>query len=388
MNEPEISRRAMLKGSAALAALVALGFPLETLEVEAAAGEEIVPWFDQPPPFPGSPEQVATQLVWEELGDQLTWNEKFFTVQHYGQWLVIREPDWRLAVSGLVQQPLSLTLADLRARPRQEVTFTLECSGNHGFPFFTGGIGTAVWAGTPLAPLLRQAGPLPEGTEVVFWGADAGPEKIGDQTVTEQFARSMSLADALDPNILLCYEMNGAPLHPAHGFPIRLIAPGWYGVANVKWLVRIEVLNTRYEGRFMGRDYVTQRTVQQGSRQVTRFTSVGRARLKSAPARVVRGTQYRVEGVAWGAPVGRVEVRIDGGPWIPANIVDEDPGGGFVWRRWSLDWGQPAPGEHTVTSRAFDTSGRIQPAPDDPVIANKLTYWESNGQITRRVRIA
>src|SRR5215216_3203250 len=288
MNEREISRRAMLKGSAALAALVAFGFPLEALEVEAAAGEEIIPWLDQPPPFPGPPEQVATQLVWEELGTQLTWNEKFFTVQHNGQWLVIREPDWRLEVDGLVQKPLSLTLADLRARPRQQVTFTLECSGNHGFPFFTGGIGTAHWAGTPLAPLLREAGPLPQGTEVVFWGADA-----------------------LDPNILLCYEMNGAPLHPAHGFPLRLIAPGWYGVANVKWLVRIELLNTRYEGRFMGRDYVTQRTVQQSGRQVTRFTSVGRARLKSAPARVVRGTQYRVEGVAWGAPIGRVEVRID-----------------------------------------------------------------------------
>src|SRR6266542_1614592 len=387
MNEREISRRAMLKGSAALAALVALGFPLEALEVEAAAGEEIVPWLDQPPPFPGSPDQVATQLVWEELGAQLTWNEKFFTVQHNGHWLVIREPDWRLAVGGLVQQPLVFTLAELRARPRQEVTFTLECSGNHGFPFFTGGIGTAHWAGTPLAPLLREAGPLPQGMEVVFWGADAGPAKVGDQTVTEQFARSMSLADALDPNILLCYEMNGAPLHPAHGFPVRLIAPGWYGVANVKWLTRIELLNTRYEGRFMGRDYVTQRTVQQDGQTSTRFTSVGRARLKSAPARVVRGAQYRIEGVAWGAPIGRVEVRIDGGSWLPASIVDEDQGGGFVWRRWSLDWGQPTSGEHTVTSRAFDTSGRVQPAPDDPVIANKLTYWESNGQITRRVRI-
>ena len=181
---------------------------------------------------------------------------------------MIREPDWRLAVGGLVQQPLALTLAELRARPRQEVIFTLECSGNHGFPFFTGGIGTAHWAGTPLAPLLREAGPLPQGTEVVFWGADAGPGPVGDQTVTEQFARSMSLADALDPNILLCYEMNGAPLHPAHGFPVRLIAPGWYGVANVKWLARIEVLNTRYEGRFMARDYVTQRTVQQDGQDV------------------------------------------------------------------------------------------------------------------------
>jgi len=387
MNECEISRRAMLKGSAGLAALVALGFPLEALRVEPAAGEEVIPWLDQPPPFPGPPEQVATQLVWEELGSQLTPNEKFFTVQHYGQWLVIREQDWRLEVDGLVVKPMSLTLAELRARPRQQVTFTLECSGNHGFPFFTGGIGTAVWAGTPLAPLLREAGWQPKATEVVFWGTDAGPVQVRDQTVTEQFARSMSLADALDPNILLCYEMNGAPLHPAHGFPVRLIAPGWYGVANVKWLVRIELLNARYEGRFMGRDYVTQRTVQHGGRNVTRFTSVGRTLLKSAPARVVRGAQYRIEGVAWGAPIGWVEVRIDGGPWLPAYIVDADPRGGFAWRRWGLDWGQPTAGEHTVTSRAFDKSGRAQPAPDDPVIANKLTYWESNGQITRRVRI-
>jgi DMSO/TMAO reductase YedYZ molybdopterin-dependent catalytic subunit len=136
MNQREISRRALLKGSATLTALVALGFPLEVLEAQAAAGEQVIPWLDQPPPFPGPPEQVATQLVWEQLGSYLTWNEKFFTVQHYGQWLVIREPDWRLEIDGLVQRPQVLTLAQLRARPRQQVAFTLECSGNHGFPFF------------------------------------------------------------------------------------------------------------------------------------------------------------------------------------------------------------------------------------------------------------
>jgi len=387
MDKHEISRRTLLQGSAALAGLVALGFPLEALEVAAAAGETIVPWLDQPPPFPGSPDDVATQLVWEEVDALLTWNEKFFTVQHYGKAPSVSEPGWRLAVSGMVQKPLALTLAELRTRTRQEVVFTLECSGNHGFPFVTGNIGTAHWAGAPLAVLLREAGPLPGGTEVIFWGADHGPGQVGGQTVTEQFARSMSLADALDPNILLCYQMNGAPLHPAHGFPLRLIAPGWYGVANVKWLMRIEVLDRRYEGRFMGRDYVTQRIVEQDGQKSTRFTSVGRALLKSAPARVVRGAQYRVEGVAWGAPIGRVEVRIDGGAWLPATIIDADAGGGFAWRRWRLEWGHPGSGEHTVSSRAFDTSGRVQPAPDDPLIATKVTYWESNGQITRRIRI-
>ena len=132
---------------------------------------------------------------------------------------------------------------------------------------------------------------------------------------------------------------------------------------------------------------MTQRKAQQDGREVVRFTSVGRALLKSAAARVVRGAQYRVEGVAWGAPISRVEVRIDNGPWLPATMVEADAGGGFAWRRWRLDWGQPASGEHTVSSRAFDTSGRVQPAPEDPPIATKLTYWESNGQVTRRVRI-
>src|SRR4029079_14172154 len=98
---------------------------------------------------------------------------------------------------------------------------------------------------TPLARLLREAGPLPEGTEVIFWGADAGPVKAGEQTVTAQLARSMSLADALDPNILLCYEMNGAPLHPAHGFPVRLIAPGWDRGGKVKVLEAIALPNHR-----------------------------------------------------------------------------------------------------------------------------------------------
>jgi DMSO/TMAO reductase YedYZ molybdopterin-dependent catalytic subunit len=389
MTKDEISRRAMLKSSAMLAALAALGLPSEALAAEAAAqaGEQVLPWLDQPPPFPGSPDEVATQLVWEQLGAELTPNEQFFTIQHYGPWLTLPERDWRLTIDGLALKPRSLGLAELRARPRQEVTFTLECSGNHGFPFVTGIIGTAVWAGTPLAPLLREAGWQPDVSEVVFWGADAGPGPVGEQTVVEQFARSMSLADALEPNMLLCYEMNGAPLHPAHGFPLRLIAPGWYGVANVKWLTRLELANRRYEGRFMGRDYVTQRVVKQGEQELTRFTSVGRARLKSAPARVVRGSQYRIEGVAWGAPIGRVEVRLNDGPWRAAYLVGEAPREGFAWRRWALDWGQPPAGEYAVTARAFDTSGRVQPAPDDPLLTTKRTYWESNGQITRRVRI-
>ena len=116
------------------------------------------------------------------------------------------------------------------------------------------------------------------------------------------------------------------------------------------------------------------------------FTWVGRDLIKSAPAKVIRrGNAYRIMGAAWGAPIGRVEVQIDGGPWRPAKI-EEGTESEFAWKLWSVEWGQPAAGEHTVTSRAFDVHGTMQPAMTDPVIATKQTFWESNGQITRRVR--
>jgi len=275
----------------------------------------------------------------------------------------------------------------LRARPRQEVTFTIECSGNTGLPWFTGGIGNATWAGTPLAPVLQEAGILDGGIEVVFWGSDSGIVMVRGSNFREPFGRGMSLADAMSPDNLLCYEMNGAPLPTNHGFPLRLIAPGWYGIANVKWLRRIEILNTRLENRFMGRDYVTIREEQVGGTTLSRFTSVGRALLKSAPAKVTSNAgTYQIMGAAWGAPIARVDVRIDGGPWQPATIEPRE-GDGFAWTLWSLEWSKPSPGVHAITSRAVDTEGHLQPAMDDPRIANKRTYWESNGQITRRVRI-
>jgi DMSO/TMAO reductase YedYZ molybdopterin-dependent catalytic subunit len=177
-----------------------------------------------------------------------------------------------------------------------------------------------------------------------------------------------------------------------HGFPVRLIAPGWYGVANVKWLRRIEVIDHPFRGRFMARDYVTFREEQRGDETVWTFTMVTHERLKSAPAKVTRrdGT-YAIMGAAWGAPIARVQVQIDDGPWMEAKL-DRQPSRRkrsreFAWAFWRLRWGTPTAGLHTVRSRAIDVDGNVQPAPDDPSIANKVTFWESNGQITRRVRI-
>ena len=237
-----------------------------------------------------------------------------------------RPADWRLDVTGLVKQPLSLTLDQLKARPRQEVTFTLECSGNTGLPFFWGGIGNATWAGTPLAPLLQEAGILDGGKEIVFYAHDIGKQKVRDMDLTTPFARSMSVIDAMSPENLLCYEMNGQPLDAGHGAPLRLLTPGWYGVANVKWLDRIEVIDTRFAGHFMARDYVTIREEQRDGQPVWTETLVGKALLKSAPARVTRKDgDYRIAGAAWGGPIASVEVQVDGGPWMPATITE---GGG------------------------------------------------------------
>jgi DMSO/TMAO reductase YedYZ molybdopterin-dependent catalytic subunit len=411
---PEVSRRTLLKGGGAAIA------GLSTLEVAGPAhafpgqdGGEVIPWLDQPAPNP-VPDIAQNLLVWEELDSWLTPADEFFVISHYGN-PALTEAGYSLNIGGLVARPRTLTLAELKARPRREVTFTLECSGNTGPPFLIGAIGNARWAGTPLAPLLERAGVLEQGTEVVFWGHDSGevtirdnsgvvsggstgttmPDGAGglDLTITEQFARSMSLEEALNAENLLCYEMNGEPLPRTHGFPLRLIAPGWYGVANVKWLTRIEVMDQRYAGRFMARDYVTIREQLRDGMTVWTFNTVSHDRLKSAPAKVTRRRdRYTIAGAAWGAPIAEVEVQIDDGPWMTARLNHPGEGrrrsrNGFAWTFWTLDWGRPAPGEHTIRSRAYDTDGNVQPAPDDPYLAGKVTYWESNGQITRRVLI-
>jgi DMSO/TMAO reductase YedYZ molybdopterin-dependent catalytic subunit len=382
----QTSRRDFVgQSGAALGALSLISTPFLARAFPSRAGEEVLPWLDQPPENP-APDAVRNLLRWQELDSWITPNDEFFAINHYN-WPTIDEQAWTLEIGGQTARPLTFTLEQLRARPRREVVFTLECSGNHGFPWFIGGIGTARWAGTPLTPILEEAGVLDDGREVIFFGADQGEEEVREIKTVQNFGRSMSLADAMSPGNLLCYEMNGTPLPQANGFPLRLIAPGWFGIANVKWLQRIEVVSSRYMGRFMAEDYVTLREEQQDGDTVWRQSSVGRALLKSVPAKVTRSDgQYRIIGAAWGAPIERVEGRIDGGPWQAATI-DQSEEGEFAWKIWSLDWPDAAPGEHSITSRAIDTAGNVQPAPDDPVIANKHTYWESNGQVTRRVRI-
>jgi DMSO/TMAO reductase YedYZ molybdopterin-dependent catalytic subunit len=386
MDIKDNSRRdALKKGGATLTGIALLQASWFAHAFPSRPGEEVIPWLDQPLPNPSKGAVENLQRT-EELASWLTPNDKFFRVAHYSK-PVIDEKSWSLQIEGLVKQPAALNLTALKALPKQEVTYTLECAGNHGFPWFTSGIGTARWAGTPLAPLLRNAGVTDQGKEVVFWGRDSGEDEVRSIKMPAHFARSMSLDEAMNPNNLLCYEMNGAPLPQPHGFPVRLIAPGWYGVANVKWLDRIEVIDTRFMGRFMARDYVTIREEERGGQVVWTEQSVGRTLIKSMPVKVTRKDgQYRIVGAAWGAPIDRVEVQIDGGSWIEATL-DRSEKAEFAWTPWSLAWTNAAPGAHTVTSRAVDTRGIVQPAMNDPRIAKKRTYWESNGQVTHRIQL-
>jgi DMSO/TMAO reductase YedYZ molybdopterin-dependent catalytic subunit len=353
---------------------------------------KVVPWTDQPAAVPPSLESVVRGLSpWEDLNSWITPNESFFSIAHYNR-PQIDPRTWRLDVSGEVGKPMALTLDQLKAMPKREVTFTLECSGNNGLPFAQSTIGNAKWAGALLSDVLKAAQMAQDAVEVVFYGTDQGEEIVRagsplEYKYTANFARSMPIADAMNPANLLCYEMNGTALPAANGFPLRLIAPGWYGVANVKWLTRIEVVNRRFLNRFMGRDYVTIREVHHGDKTIMEETSVDRMLLKSAPARVVQlDGRYQIEGATWGpTPIAAVEAKIDNGPWLKAKLAESKSP--YSWRFWSLDW-HPTPGDHAITSRAIDTASNLQPAMDDPVIANKKTYWESNGQITRQIHIA
>jgi hypothetical protein len=212
MDHQNVSRRTLLKGGGAvLAGLMVLRVAGPAHALPGDSDEEVIPWLDQPAENP-VPDNVGNLLEWEALDSWLTPTDNFFFVNHYGQPDGLDEATWRVSIGGLVARPQSLTLTDLKARPRHEVDFTLECSGNHGVPFAIGAIGNARWAGTRLASLLEEAGVLEQGTEVIFWGADQGtvtirdnvgilsggqtgtvePDTTGglDLTITEQFARN------------------------------------------------------------------------------------------------------------------------------------------------------------------------------------------------------
>ena len=380
------TRRDLLRGSLAAAGL-SLGQARWPMFAFPPPGEDetVIPFLD---PQPVNPDRAM--LRWGELTSWITPSEQLFVVKHYGE-PEIDPGTWRLEISGLVRSPKVFALDEIKARPRSEYAATIECGGNGVSPGFMGAIGNVRWTGTPLAALLKEAGLDPRATEVVFYGADEGTETIRGNEYQQNFGRSLSVGDALDPRVMLLYELAGRPLTKSHGAPLRLGVPGHFGVAWVKWLTRIEVTDRRFSGRFMARDYVTIRGQEQGGKTVWRESTVSHMKLKSIVARVVRRSdnKLRVSGAAWNdgrTPLKAVEVRIDDAPWQRAVLGQglESP---YCWTFWQYEWPEPAPGEHTLVSRVIDGDGNIQPTVDDPEIKLKKTYWEANQQVPRRVRI-
>lgn len=378
-----LRRGALIAATAALARLPSRAFGAP----EPAAGDVVLPFLDPQTFRPGK-----AALHWDELKEWITPTDQLYDVSHYGTpKSVPAAGDYKLEITGLVDKPRSLSLDEIKKLPRKEITATLECSGNGAGKDFCGAIGNAKWAGTPLAPLLKECGVAAEAIEAAFWGFDHKAEKLRGADYEMNFARALGMADAMRDDVILAYELNGQPLTLAHGAPLRLVVPGWYGIAWVKWLSRIELRDRRLMNRFMARDYVTIRGTEDADGHVTwTETSVGPMNLKSLVAKVTKHADgsATVMGAAWSGmtPVKAVEVRIDDGDWVAATL-DESHTEPYTWRFWTYTWKNPTPGEHTITSRAVDAKANIQPDADDPAIKLKKTYWEANQQWPRKLKV-
>ena len=383
MNPEDTSRRKVLKGGMlAAGAAAAPSFILPAL----AQGERLIPFTDVPESFQIPPQQ-PNSTYWQdtrEISEFVTENEDFYLVQHYGQPEVDNDA-WRLRVTGMVDNELELSLSDLMSGDTVDQQVGFECGGNSQ-RLFHGLIGNANWRGVSLRDILQRAGIQDGAKEVVFFGADIASEEIRGREVDKAFARGLSIPDAMREENMLAFEMNGEPLPHYHGKPLRLIVPGWYGVANVKWLTQIHVQNTRYMGRFMGRDYVTLKKENVGGVERWVENSVTTMNLKSSIVRVTEMSgRYSIQGFVLndGTPLRSVEIKIDDGPWQTAEMNPNNTQ--YSWKLFSLDWTNPTPGDYTLVSRVTDINGNVQATPAE--LPEKVSYWEDFGQFTRTITI-
>lgn len=279
---------------------------------------------------------------------------------------------WRLEVAGSVRRPLSLSLEDLRSRPAVTMPVTMECAGNGrarldprpvSQPWLLEAVGTAEWTGTPLRPVLEEAGVEHGAVEVVFAGADQGVEGGLEQC----YERSLPLAEAMKDDLLLAYQVNGQPLPPQHGFPLRLLVPGWYGMASVKWLREIRVVTEPFDGYQNVHSYRMRQAEEDPGEPVARIAPRSLIVPPGIPDFLTRDRRLppgpvALEGRAWSGhgPIVRVEVSADGGDtWADAEVGE--PPAPFAWQRWSFRWSPQGPGEYELNSRATDAAGNTQP---------------------------
>jgi DMSO/TMAO reductase YedYZ molybdopterin-dependent catalytic subunit len=278
---------------------------------------------------------------------------------------------WRLGVGGNVRTPTELSVSDIESMPGVTIPVTLECAGNGrayleprpvSQPWLNEAVGTAKWSGVPLSTILELVGPAPTAVEVAFRGADRGVEG----GVVQNFERSLSIDEAMRPEVIVAYAMNGGPLPPQHGYPLRLVVPGWYGMASVKWLERITVLDEPFPGPQQAQSYRLRQEETEAGEPLNRMSPRSLMippGIPEFPSRVryVRPSTVQLEGRAWSgwARIVRVDVSTDGG-WTWAKAVLGEPTGPFAWIPWSYEW-EAGPGEFELSCRATDETGRSQP---------------------------
>jgi len=302
------------------------------------------------------------------IGGVVMPNARFYVRNHF-ETPRLDPASWQLEVSGRVERPLRLSLRDLHNMRSETVVATLECAGNGrsgfdppaaGEQWQLGAVSTAEWTGVPLAEILDRAGLTPEALEIVFRGADQG--NVGEAADPIRFERSLPVTDAGHSGSLLAYAMNGEPLPLEHGYPLRLIVPGWYAVASVKWLTEIEVMGSPFTGFFQAKRYVYE-TQRDGTmaREPVRLQQVRSVITQPSAGQEVTAGDLVVRGVAWSgaAPIDKVEVSIGGGPWQNARLIGQRHRHSWQW--WELLTRIDSRGPTTLQARATDLAGRTQP---------------------------
>jgi len=308
------------------------------------------------------------EMPFSALGDFVTPNQQFYVRCHFPI-PKINERNWRLKIEGKVARPFEVTMDDLRQMPARTMTATLECAGNSrvflvpkvkGVQWELGAVGNAEWTGVRLRDLLQRAGMTNEAREIILEGADNGtiaepPRPAGKIN----FARSLPVEKAMD-DVLLAFAMNGEPLSASHGFPLRAVVPGWYGMASIKWLQRIIVSDRPFNGYYQSVDYAYWQRDAAGTTLLPITTMQVKAEIAHPEDNeVIRANgKYLVNGAA-----------CDGKSWSEANLKGASIKN--AWRLWEFEWQTPTPGNYTLMARATDSRGQMQPMERD---ANSGTY--------------
>lgn len=332
---------------------------------------------------PVTSEPLIGETPGPALDSWLTPNSLFYIRNHFA-FPAISDPqdtDWIIRIEGAIKNPGGLNFSDLSKFPKRTLAVTMECAGNNrtdltpavaGNQFESGAISTAVWAGVSLSQAIKSFGIDTQAVELLFEGADSGEPEPGENT--QHFQRSLPIKIATHPDTILAFEMNGEPISVEHGGPLRLIVPGWYGMASVKWIQKITALYRPHEGYFQTYKYMFR-----SGENYERPVSVMQVKsLITSPnnGTDLEGFSHSIGGFAWSgnSEIDTVEVSTDGGStWNPANFVGLSEK--YSWSQWNFTWNNPDRGHHTIISRAKDKMGNAQPEKSN---WNELGY-EVNG---------